>query len=63
MKPSEDILTVPEMGKLLKIGKSAAYELVKRPGFPVYNLGEKKLRVIKSEVLSWLKGQKEDEAS
>lgn len=49
------LLTVPEMAKILRIGRNAAYEMVYQKNFPVLRLGPKKIRVPKSELLKWIK--------
>jgi len=48
-----EILTIPEISKLLKISRSKAYALTKEQGFPIIRMG-KSIRVIKSELLNWL---------
>lgn len=49
-----DILTVPEMARLLKISRSKAYSLTKEKGFPIIKIG-KSIRVLKNELYKWLK--------
>lgn len=48
-----EVLTIPEISKLLKISRSKAYALTKEQGFPIIRMG-KSIRVIKSELLKWL---------
>ncbi len=48
-----EILTIPEISKLLKISRSKAYALTKEEGFPLIRIG-KSIRVIKSELFKWL---------
>ena len=48
-----DLLTVPEMAKILKISRSKAYALVKEKDFPVIKIG-KCIRISEKKVLSWL---------
>jgi len=55
----DEFLTIPEMAKKMKIGERAAYEFVQIPGFPHYRFGERKLRIIWSEVLEWMKQHRE----
>lgn len=47
------LLTIPEMGKLLKISRSKAYSLTKEKDFPIIKIG-KSLRVIKQDLMNWL---------
>jgi len=49
-----DLLTVPEMAKMLKISRSKAYALVKEKDFPIIKIG-KCIRISQEKVLSWLK--------
>lgn len=48
-----DILTVPEMARLLKISRSKAYALTKETNFPAIKLG-KSIRILKDELFKWL---------
>lgn len=48
-----DLLTVPEMAKMLKISRSKAYALVKEMDFPIIKIG-KCIRISQEKVLSWL---------
>ena len=48
-----DLLTVPEMAKMLKISSSKAYALVKEKDFPIIKIG-KCIRISQEKVLSWL---------
>lgn len=54
------LLTVPEMAKVLRIGRNAAYELVYQKNFPVLRLGPKKIRIPKGELLDWIKKNTSD---
>ncbi|MEV2909758.1 helix-turn-helix domain-containing protein [Paenibacillus larvae] len=56
----QNLLTIPQLAKRLRISKRKAYELRHQAGFPFYNLGERQIRVVWSEVLEWIK--KEDES-
>jgi len=49
-------LTVEKMAKILHIGKSKAYELVKEPGFPSVKVG-KQIRIIADELCEYLKNK------
>ena len=51
------IMTIEEVGKLLRISRSGAYALAKKPGFPVICLGSRKT-VNRDELLDWLAGQR-----
>jgi len=48
-----ELLTVEEMGKLLKISRSKAYSLIKQAGFPIVKIG-KCVRIHKKDLLKWL---------
>lgn len=56
LEKENDLLTVPEMAKMLKISRSKAYELLKEKGFPVIKIG-KCIRISKKSVFSWLNMQ------
>lgn len=51
-----DLLTVSEMAKMLKISRSKAYNLVKEKDFPIVKIG-KCIRISQKSVLSWLNMQ------
>lgn len=53
------MLTVPDVQKVLNIGKNAAYELIYQKNFPVLRLGERKIRIPKNDFLSWIKSNTE----
>lgn len=55
-----DVLTVAEMKTLLRIGTTKAYELTKLKGFPVVELGGKKL-IPKESLRKWLEEQAQQE--
>lgn len=48
----ERYLTIAEFMKLCKLGRSAAYALVKTPGFPAAKFG-KKILVSESGLRTW----------
>ncbi len=48
-----DLITVIEMTKILKISRSKAYSLIKQNGFPIIRIG-KCVRIKKNEMLQWL---------
>jgi excisionase family DNA binding protein len=52
------LLTVKETAKVLRIGINAAYELVWQKKIPVLQLGERKIRIPKQELLAWIDGHK-----
>ncbi|WP_308637690.1 helix-turn-helix transcriptional regulator [Paenibacillus silvisoli] len=60
----EEVITVPEMARRLKLNKQQAYDLVRTPGFPLLNFGgERQNRVIWSDVLQWLRKNKSGDAA
>jgi len=52
-KYETDLITIEEMGKILKIGRSKAYRLVKMKGFPIVKIG-KCIRVDRYLLFWWL---------
>lgn len=52
-----ELITVMEMAEYLKISRSKAYSIVKQPSFPKITI-DKSIRVIKTELLGWLKNNK-----
>lgn len=53
MKNEPDVLTVPDVARLLRIGKNKAYELVKTGQLPAMKLG-KRLLIPKSILIDFL---------
>lgn len=53
VEKGNDLLTVPEMAKILKISRSKAYTLIKEKGFPIIKIG-KCIRISRNSVFSWL---------
>lgn len=52
----DDVITVPQMAKRLKVSPERAYELIAIKGFPLLNIGgERGNRVIWGDVLEWLR--------
>lgn len=51
-----DLLTVSEMAKILKISRSKAYSLIKEKGFPIIKIG-KCIRISKKSAFNWLNMQ------
>ncbi|MEM3486066.1 MAG: helix-turn-helix domain-containing protein [Candidatus Methanomethyliaceae archaeon] len=47
------LLTVPEVAKLLGIGRNTAYELIYRRGFPVIRFG-RAVRIPRQALLEWI---------
>lgn len=47
------VLTVIEIARYLRISRSAAYELLRRPGFPAIRLG-RTVRVSRAAFMQWL---------
>lgn len=53
VEKGNDLITVLEMAKMLKISRSKAYALVKEKDFPIIKIG-KCIRISEKKVLSWL---------
>ncbi len=53
VESGNDLLTVPEMARILKISRSKAYALVKEKDFPIIKIG-KCIRISKKMLLNWL---------
>lgn len=56
VEKGNDLLTVPEMAKILKISRSKAYALIKEKGFPIIKIG-KCIRISQKSIFSWLNKQ------
>ncbi len=54
------LLTVMEMAKVLRIGRSAAYELVCKKNLPILRLGPKKIRIPKVKLIEWIKNNSKE---
>lgn len=52
IKELPEILTIEEVRKILRIGKSQAYEIARHKGFPRLPI-DKPIRVPKREFLKW----------
>lgn len=50
---NNEIITVSELTKILKISRSKAYKLVNSPGFPAIRI-DKNIRIRKSDFNKWL---------
>jgi len=48
-----DLITIEEMGELLKLSRSKAYQLTKQKDFPIIKIG-KCIRVEKYLLFKWL---------
>jgi len=51
------LLKMDEVAKILRVDRKYAYELARRTGFPVINIGSDKrpmLRVPKSALINWI---------
>ncbi|GEA15369.1 hypothetical protein E308F_16130 [Moorella sp. E308F] len=47
------VLTVPEVARLLRIGRAAAYELANRKDFPTIRIG-RTIRIPREALLRWM---------
>lgn len=50
---SDELMTINDMIKFLKISRSKAYELVNTKGFPVIKFG-RNIRIRKTDLNNWL---------
>jgi excisionase family DNA binding protein len=50
------ILTISDIAEILKIGKNAAYDLVKQPDFPHFKVG-KRIRTTEDALIKWMEEQ------
>lgn len=53
IEEENDLMTVAEMARMLKISRSKSYDLIKQGGFPIIKIG-KCIRINKKSLLSWL---------
>lgn len=51
--PNDEILTLDEASRLLKLSKSTIYNLVQRRKIPAYKLG-RSWRFVKAYLIKWL---------
>lgn len=58
----QEILTMQDIARYLRISRSAAYELAHKQGFPALVLG-RKIRVRRESFLSWLDEKENGTAS
>ena len=54
----EEVMTMKDVESFLQISRSKAYEVVKSDNFPSYKVGSE-FRILKSELIEWIKKQKE----
>ncbi len=47
-------IDVPELAKLLGICRQAAYELVKKPGFPAIRVSDRRIVIPVDKLCEWL---------
>lgn len=52
-------ITITEFGKMLNIGRSTAYEIVKQPGFPKVQFG-RVIRIPRDQLMEWLQKQSQN---
>lgn len=52
--PSAEILTIPEIARILRVGKNTAYALTARKDFPAIRVG-RQIRVSRAAFNDWLK--------
>jgi predicted DNA-binding transcriptional regulator AlpA len=53
-----EMLTVEEARRIINIGKTAMYELIRtNKDFPSVNLGSRRTRVMKTEFINWIKAK------
>lgn len=52
IKSLPEVITIKEVQKILRIGKSQAYEIVKHKGFPRLPI-DKPIRIPKRKFLKW----------
>ncbi len=50
-------LTVDELAKLLRVNRNTAYEAIQRGEIPGVNRIGRKIRICRSTVVEWLRGQ------
>lgn len=53
---SDEVLTVPEMAKLLKISENTAYTWTHIEGFPAVRIGNR-IRIPRALLLEWMEAQ------
>lgn len=54
----EEVMTIKDLEEFLQVSRSKAYELIKSDKFPKYKVGSE-FRILKSELLVWIREQKE----
>ena len=54
MEKTEDILTIDQTGKFLKVGKSTLYKMARTGKTPASKVG-REWRFVKSDIIRWIK--------
>jgi len=54
MEKAEEILTIDQTGKLLKVGKSTLYKMARDGKIPASKVG-REWRFVKSDIIRWIK--------
>ena len=49
-----DMVTVPELAEMLKIGRNTAYELIRAGVIPSVKIGNRKIRISKQAVIDYI---------
>lgn len=50
------MLAVTDLAEILGVGRTTAYELCRRPGFPAIKIG-KQIRIPREALMYWIDGQ------
>jgi excisionase family DNA binding protein len=48
------LLTVDEVAKIMRVGRSNVYEMARRKEIPVYRVSEGRIRIPRDEFFAWL---------
>jgi len=54
MEKTEEILTIDQTGKFLKVGKSTLYKMARNGKIPASKVG-REWRFVKSDIIKWIK--------
>jgi excisionase family DNA binding protein len=57
-----DVVTVPELADMLKIGRNTAYELVRAGIIPSVKIGRRQIRISKQAVIAYITCTEEKQA-
>jgi len=61
MKPMEDdLLTIKDVAKILKVSEGHVYKLMRQGGIPVIRDGKRFTRILKSDLLAYLQRHRQD---